>query len=151
MVSQQRILEHCVPHLAQWVPPEFGRYVEPHIRSGLFFTYLRKNHKMDGHPFLLLTDREITIRSAQLATPGSPFQVVGLSEAHDLIFFGRPDPGLPMNEVAQLTLALSAKGCYVMIAPVSPRQFEFYFAEYLARPLVGPWLMVTNWDPDLFS
>lgn len=149
--SQQQILEYCAPHLARWVPPEFHRYIEPHARSGAFFTYLRDTQRLDGHHFLLLSNQASSSKSAELFTPGNPFQAIALSEPHDFIFFARPDSGLPLTELEQLMLLLSAKGCYVMVAPVSPRHFDRYFSEYLARPLAGNWLTVTNWDPDLFA
>lgn len=151
MSSQQRILQLCAPYLVHAVPPNFATYIEPHARSDSFFRYLEASHIIQGHPSLLLADTPMTTPLAAMVTTGNPYQVIALSEAHDLVFFSRPDSGLRLADVRDLTHALSAKGCYVMIAPVSRRHFNFYFSAYLATPILGKWLMVTNWDPDLFA
>lgn len=150
MLSQMHILRQCAPRLAQHLPPEFQRYIEPHATVASLYTYLHERHLLDGHPSLLLTNGLVAVQDDPPMSAGHWFEVLGLSEAHDLIFFGRPDPELPLQEVAQLTEALSAKGCYVIIAPVNRKHWEEYLSDYLARPLVEDWLMVTNWDPDLF-
>lgn len=143
-------LRPWMPRLAQCLPPEFQRYIEPHASSASLYTYLRESHRLDGHASLLLTNGSVPLPDYPGISAGHWFEVLGLSEAHDFVFFGRPDPELPLREVAQLTDALSDKGCYVMIAPVMQKHHQQYFSDYLAQPLTDEWLMVTNWDPDLF-
>lgn len=150
MLSPWHILRQCAPRLAHYLPPEFQRYIEPHATVASLYTYLHDSHLLDGHVSLLLTNGSVALQDDPPISAGHWFEVLGLSEAHDLIFFGRPDPELPLEEVAQLTDALSAKGCYVIIAPLKINHREKYFSDYLARPLMEDWLMVTNWDPDLF-
>ncbi len=152
MSSPLHILRQCAPRLAECLPPEFQRYIEPHTSSASLYTYLHESHQLDGHaPLLLTSDSSLPLSDAAGMRMGHWFEVLGLSEAHDFIFFGRPDSELPLSEVIQLTDALSAKGCYVMIAPVTQKQHQQYLVDYLARPLIDDWLMVTNWDPDLFG